>query len=109
MKIRTGFVSNSSSSSFCIIGTRSRVPELVEKAGAKEEDFGHGVCKTKLLSFHGSGELTETIAGLPADELLQRMSIPGAKRHFVKYIKKHFGIELDISEVEFEFGEAGTE
>lgn len=39
MKIRTGFVSNSSSSSFCLVGTTFEYSELKLKGKKEEEDY----------------------------------------------------------------------
>lgn len=38
MKVRTGFVSNSSSSSFCIIGYETSIKELIEKFNIEDEN-----------------------------------------------------------------------
>ena len=48
MKIRTGFVSNSSSSSFCMIGVILGREELTKKCGITEEEIIRRECENEL-------------------------------------------------------------
>lgn len=108
MKIRNGFVSNSSSSSFCIIGTHYKTAELVKATKAKEDDMGYGMCNTKTLNFYGSS-LEDCVAGLDAEPLLQTRTIPEAKKYFQKYVKDMLKVDIDLAHITFEAGEAGND
>ena len=107
MKIRTGFVSNSSSSSFCIIGTRRHAKDIAEKAGVCDEDFGYGQCEASGLVFIGTSIDDCTLAGIDAESLLKTMTIPEAKKHLIKLIKSKF--KIDIAAAVFEYGESSSE
>jgi len=151
MKIRTSFVSNSSSTSFCVIGTGNhavigqfatqmnkffhgyedylpdRKLKTVRCCEHPEQDFPHcPICGKPMwkepkydwdeydypewwadrndgVFFYG-GEEVYTV-GMNAEELLQTMSIPQAKEHFVKIAKEKFRIDVPLKSVYFEYGE----
>ena len=112
MKTRNGFVSNSSSSSFCIIGTSFKIEEIAKKDGVNSDSFGHGSAEGKVLEYHGNGfgdDYDEVLGGLEASHLLETMTIPKAKRYLQTMIKDKFGIEVPIDEISFEFGERGND
>ena len=111
MKIRDGFISNSSSTSFCIIGTNWGIDELVEESGAKDENTYCGHCKTEHIDFYTYNKLNDddTIAGIDASPLLEKMSIPAAKKYFQKYIKEKFNITVPIEQIKFTYDERGNE
>ena len=112
MKTRNGFVSNSSSSSFCIIGTEYMIEEIAKKDGVKDEDFGYGMAEGKVLEYHGNGfgdDYDAVSGGLNAEKLLTKMTIPQAKLHLKQLIKKKFDIDVPIEQISFEFGERGND
>ncbi len=110
MKIRTGFVSNSSSSSFCIIGVDDQewIDKLASAEGKdfEEEYFGYGCSEGEVVTFYG--EESPRLAGIEAHPLLETMTIPEAKKHFQKLIKEAFKLEIPFHAIVFTFGEAGN-
>lgn len=112
MKIRSGFVSNSSSSSFCVIGTTYNIEEIAKKDGINDESFRYGVADGKVLQYHGNGfgeYDDEVIGGLDAAKVLETMTIPEAKLHLQKLIKTKFKIDVPLDQISFEFGERGND
>lgn len=120
MKVRNGFVSNSSSSSFCILGIDNSklIKELFERdvfdEGQYQEYhdeiyFGYGTCIGKYLEYYGEGLSYPIAAGLDATETLSDMSINQAKEYFTAYVKENMGIDIDPKYVNLHYGEAGNE
>ena len=116
MKIRNGFVSNSSSSSFCIIAVKDNysINELGNAEGFKifsrelqdNVVISHGVLEGKVLKFFGSYSHVFYV-GIDAEELLRTMSIPEACNKFSELVKKEFDIDLPENSINFYFGECG--
>lgn len=76
MKTRTGFVSNSSSSSFCIFGcilTDNILNSLKEKANKKAPNKSHldrwSTCRELGLSTYRDAEFGDTYVGLNANNV----------------------------------------
>jgi len=142
MKTRTGFVSNSSSSSFCIIGTSNWSRVLAKKEGlyktehyeekvcehgrpnkktkycpqcgfefSNAEDFtypelAYGSAQGKVFSYYGSEDVD--YAGLDAEELLKKMTIPQACKHVQEIAEKKLGVKIPSKQLGFFYGEAGN-
>jgi hypothetical protein len=114
MKIRMGFVSNSSSSSFCIIGVdNDKILNKLMKAEnvhlnyEEHDDVLCGVQNYKVLTFAG-GEGECSVAGMEAESLLQTMAIPQACEHVKKEIKDKLGVIVPLNKISFIYGEICT-
>ena len=82
MKIRSGFVSNSSSSSFCLFGCRiNNDDEVFERITNIIDD-------TDFILYPGIGM---SVFGVSAESLLQTMTLPQAKEKAIEMIKEGLG------------------
>lgn len=115
-KIRLGFVSNSSSSSFCIIGTSNKniiskclEVDKIDWSDLENTDYGYGELKTKKLNYYGTYEEDYPYyAGIEAEKFLEDKTIPEAKKYFINYIKENYNETISLKEVEFIYGECGS-
>ena len=116
MKVRMGFVSNSSTSSFCIIGvSNNSILKKLMKAEkvvtnyeeAEDDEWLCGVKEYKVLTFVGSeGECYW--AGMEAEPLLQTMTIPQACQHVQQVIKEKLDIDVPLGSIKFIYDEIST-
>jgi len=120
MKIRMGFVSNSSSSSFCIIGTENS--DLIRKLAEAEnksfdydgEDwdddkydyFGYGCNEGEVIDFYG--DESPYYAGIDLKKFGEDISIKEMKKLFIKKVKKELGVDVEEEDVALLFGECGN-
>jgi len=119
MKIRMGFVSNSSSSSFMCLGIERKtlIQELlaVEKL-KKDEDgnytnSGSGVLEGKVINFYKRGDYFKA-AGFDdtkTKKILEKMTLREARKEFTSIIEKKLKIKINESEVDLFSGEASSE
>jgi len=104
MKYRAGWVSNSSTSSFIVVGYKLKVEEFhdhYEDWEALADDLGLGIISDdyeayigKILGYSESGEvalseLTESISLKALEDLKEKDSLPS---EMSKELKLHFGI-----------------
>lgn len=114
MKIRNGFVSNSSSSSFLVIGTdnTSLIDELAQADHFDDSSGGYGVAgEGDELVYYGmqyDGHFDYGYAGVEAADLLERMTLPQA-RIFVQEIFLKLGVEVDVEDIDLYYGEMSSE
>jgi len=107
MKVRTGFVSNSSSSSFCILGTSDeKIIKQIDKALEEKypddeimdlyDDFG--------FEFHNETEDGDVL-GLNIKEVFTKEVIKEAATIVQLKIKEKSGIEIPLNKLDIIWGE----
>lgn len=117
MKIRTGFVSNSSSSSFCVIGVNDEklVRRLAEAEGKKysyddnEEwddylPFGHD--EGNVVNFFSRGEGIPVVSGIDLTYFGENKTIREMRFEVQERIKKELGVDVELHKIKLIFGEA---
>jgi len=116
MKVRNGFVSNSSSTSFAIIGVNNYqfpIPnELAILSGISyDEDYdGHGECLKNSrdgnsIDFYGMHN-EWYYAGIDAEAAMETMLLNEAKLHF-KRLAAELGLDISLDRIDFHHGETG--
>jgi hypothetical protein len=119
MKIRSGFVSNSSSSSFICLGVEDEflINQLIEAEGIvkNEEGYydneGYGEMEGKVVMFYGNSFYWQA-AGLGEGEtikILETNTLKEARKIFVKKIKAKLNIDISEKNVKLCYGEASSE
>ena len=93
MKIRQGFVSNSSSTSFCIYGAWMNPLEDVDNCKWREDLDEH------LYVYHGDGWNT-TAVGLSSNEIEDNETGEEFKQRVKDLIKKHTGQDVKCEWIE---------
>lgn len=112
MKTRIGFVSNSSSSSFLIIGVCNSLllQKVAEADGLDMEDFPYlcyGSYQSKSgLEYYGCDE--PTYVGISVGDLLETMTLPEARLHVREIIRQKVGVDVPVDKLELYYGEAGN-
>jgi hypothetical protein len=115
MKIRKGLVSNSSSSSFCIIGIAGDfVDTIAERAGFDIDDhylsYGEWTqvdgkpIEYKDFLFLGNYEI-DWIGFSAPEKLAEEKTLSEIKHEFIRAIFENFNISIPFDEVGFYYGE----
>ena len=114
MKMRSGFVSNSSSTSFCVIGTSSKeyVNRLADAEGflfdaSNWNLLSWGQAEGKVITFYGSDH-EAYVAGIDATKVLAHRSIAEARKWFQLEIGTLLGVNIPLNEIDLYYGEAGS-
>lgn len=108
MKIRNGFVSNSSSSSFCILGATFSEGEVVERLKNKP-CVENNRCTTIDIALSGhklsycfgiSDYYEEVIVGISADDLDENKSIAELKKDICEKLQNVF-VDIELRDVKW--------
>jgi len=113
MKIRTGFISNSSSSSFCIVGLADHfyLYEIFRQMGIdeleKSEYLGYGTYKVpdEHLECYGCDE--PDYLGFSSN-LLEHNNIFELRQKLINYIKEKYNINIPPERIGLHYGEVGN-
>jgi len=114
MKYRNGFVSNSSSSSFVIIGVSDDtiMQQIAFKDGKFEDgeyrdvDCDYGIDHSCALNYYGScGE--PYYIGMDISKKLEEKILPELKKEFKQKVEEEYKIDIPLNKIEFYYGEVG--
>lgn len=121
MKIRQGFISNSSSSSFVIVGITDNpenlelIKKLVEIEKVKDEGFG-GCNEGKEFLYLGGEHYYDDkepyvpyYVGINVEDKLEDRTVADLRLEFIAKVKAMTEVELSPKDVQLHFGEVSNE
>lgn len=114
MKYRPGFVSNSSSSSFVIVGVSDDdiMKEIAKKDGKfldgeyQDIDCGYGIDDSCAIDYYGSYE-EPYYMGIDISKKLEEKILPELKKEFQQKVKEEYGIDVPLDKIKLHYGEVG--
>ncbi len=108
MKIRNGFVSNSSSSSFCILGITSeeliknglKLPEEIEESG-DDYEYWYQYDKDFAVVYGIEDYYEQYVIGRSVEKLDENKTILESKKEIANLINEKFKVNITENDIDF--------
>jgi hypothetical protein len=101
-------VTNSSSSSFVIVGVSNdnTIEELLKAEKIDKPRCSYGISDGKVVNFYGDYDYV-SYAGIDIEELMETMTLPQMKEQFVNQVKEKLNVDIPTYLVKLYYGEVG--